>query len=218
MNAQMSPTVRAKFNNTCFGHYLNIVSTICDSLLLHGIALTQIPTDTPQEGISYQIGHNKVTFTPTDFCLISGLKFGVTTGRWNKTVNSFKNRLFPNVDKVKVGDVQSIFESDWSKYDDDDVVRICLITMIERCFKGSQKSTPVDSKIIDLVDNLEQFNAYPWGSYFWDPLYKNLNNMCHRHRQDKMGYGIAGPMWAFKVICVYFITIFITHSTFLPDI
>ncbi|GJY71542.1 hypothetical protein Tco_0475245 [Tanacetum coccineum] len=80
----------------------------------------------------------------------------------------FCNRVFPH----KVGlvvtnlDVLGVIEDEmmFRNLCDEDSVRLCLILALEVIFMGRLLTCPVDDSLFGLVENLEAWNVFPWGS------------------------------------------------------
>ena len=218
MNTRMSEAMKRRFRETVFGHFLDVMSHLCESNLLLSVAQHQIETGLPSiDGLFYQIGPNSLLFTPQQFCLITGLRFGRHDG-WElaQSPTSFKRRIFGEVSKVSYESVCAIFNGDWSDYAVDDVVRICILVMIETVFKGTQTSATVDDLVLDLVDDFVVLNRFPWGSYFWEDLVKNINNMHLIQKRGTKGFSLKSCNWVFKVlVCMNYLLLIINFNKYL---
>ncbi|KAJ0427878.1 hypothetical protein HanHA300_Chr17g0639991 [Helianthus annuus] len=85
------------------------------------------------------------------------------------------------------------------QYSDEDCVRICLLMLLGQGFLGLQDTNAVDIKLLHLVDNLNAFNQYPWGNYFWESTYTNVYDMHVRQKEDTRGFSLDGFVWPFKM-------------------
>ncbi|KAJ0705616.1 hypothetical protein HanLR1_Chr09g0297411 [Helianthus annuus] len=144
LKEKMFASLEIRFRQGCFGDYLNIKNVICQSNLLLGVAQRQIQTDNPIEGISYSIGVHTLKFTPKDFCLITGFRFGpVENFQSEESPNSFRRRYFGGFKVVRQRQLEELFGSDWTGYTEDDCLRIYVMMMVES-FKGTQVYQAVD--------------------------------------------------------------------------
>ncbi|KAJ0580441.1 hypothetical protein HanHA300_Chr04g0129271 [Helianthus annuus] len=194
----MTPPIETTIRQTCFGPYLDNRCTICDSLLLIGVAQLQISTPFPHLGISYRLRGGLFTFIPKQFCLITGLRFGHTSWSPIEHPNLFKNIFFRPGSTVSFGKIMSLFEN-VGQLNEDDTTRICLLMLIGQGFLGWQKTNVVDNMLLDLVDNLEEFRQYPWGNYFWESTYSVVYNLHNRQKGDDKGFSLSGFVWPFKM-------------------
>ncbi|KAJ0634303.1 putative Ulp1 protease family catalytic domain, papain-like cysteine peptidase superfamily [Helianthus annuus] len=192
--------IQLRLRESVFGHYLDIESVICESPLLLCVARHQAFTENPSHGICYMFGNDSVLFTPLQFCVITGLRFGEYPNViFNESANSFKSRIFPGKRVVKQRDLNEIFTSDWSNFSEDDCLRICLLMIVGLGFKGTQSHETIDMKLMNLVDDLEAWNHFPWGSYLWESTYSHVYDMTRRHVPGNAGFNLPGCVWPFKM-------------------
>ncbi|KAJ0702200.1 hypothetical protein HanPI659440_Chr14g0526671 [Helianthus annuus] len=197
---KMTGNLEHRLRQTVFGHYLDLESVICESPLLLCVARHQIPSDNPSNGISYVFGNDFVHFTPIQFCLITGFRFGqITNTIFNGSASSFSSRNFPGIRDVKLRHLEDAFDSCWSQLSEDDCLRICLLMLLELGFKGTQRFESVDKMVLNLVDDLEAWNNFPWGSYLWQSTYVHVYDLSRRHQQGNAGFSLPGCVWPFKM-------------------
>ncbi|GKB94098.1 phospholipase-like protein [Tanacetum coccineum] len=48
---------------------------------------------------------------------------------------------------------------------------------------GRESKNYIADNLIELVDDLSAWDAYPWGEYFWRALYRRLVNVISRHKE-----------------------------------
>lgn len=75
--------------------------------------------------------------------------------------------------------------------------------------KGTEHGNVVDGFLFRLVEDLDKWNVYPWGSYVWPTLYQHLHNAAIERRAKHFvegrdprkppKYTLNGFVWAFKV-------------------
>ncbi|KAJ0788637.1 putative papain-like cysteine peptidase superfamily [Helianthus annuus] len=197
---KMKGNLEHRLRQTVFGHYLDLESVICESPLLLCVARHQIPCDNPSNGISYVFGNDFIHFTPIQFCLITGFRFGqITNTIFNGSPSSFSSRIFPGTRDVKLRHLEDAFDSDWSQLSEDDCLRICLLMLLELGFKGTQRFESIDKMVLNLVDDLEAWNNFPSGSYLWQSTYMHVYDLSRRHQQGNAGFSLPGCVWPFKM-------------------
>ncbi|KAI3679001.1 hypothetical protein L6452_38306 [Arctium lappa] len=87
-----------------------------------------------------------------------------------------------------------------------DAVRICLLLLLEVGFSGRQPQLLVASSLLRLVEDLDSWNRYPWGSYLWALTHPQLKTALPR-RQHHVGvkadriakYTLTGFIFPFKI-------------------
>ncbi|KAF8408810.1 hypothetical protein HHK36_004879 [Tetracentron sinense] len=86
--------------------------------------------------------------------------------------------------------------------DDTDAVKLALIIFLEYYLLGSETHTRVNEHYLELVNNLEEFNKYPWGLVSYkrttEKLAHGLNNASPRY--NLYGCPFAFQAWAFEHI------------------
>ncbi|MFS7950919.1 hypothetical protein Hanom_Chr07g00588871 [Helianthus anomalus] len=117
---------------------------------------------------------------------------------------TFRGRVFGHVQpRVKVSDLKNVFDSSLDQLSDLDAVRICLLMLLEVGFMGSQSPHLVDSDALELVEDLDSWNTFPWGSYVWKVVYRQLHNALPKRSArcafSTLNYSLEGFIWAFKI-------------------
>ncbi|GJX44800.1 phospholipase-like protein [Tanacetum coccineum] len=143
--------------------------------------------------LGYKIGNNNFEFDRQEFCLITGFAFGkipkvdIFKGLQN---SPFCNRVFPNkiakkFKKVRVSDLLELIRKPkmWSALSDEDSVKVCLLLVSNIVLMGRESKNYIADNLIELVDDLSAWDAYPWGEYFWRALYRRLVNVISRHKE-----------------------------------
>ncbi|XP_071727837.1 uncharacterized protein [Rutidosis leptorrhynchoides] len=140
--------------------------------------------------------------------LITGLQFGKVLRIPGIGGRQFRKRVFAFVDKkryVLVSDLIRAFERHYD-YADDDVVRICLLLVLVHGFIDSYVEFVVDDELLRLVEDLNAWNSFPWGSYVWHHTFRQLSQCPRRHVTFYPGtptknpvHGFQGFIQAFKI-------------------
>ena len=83
--------------------------------------------------------------------------------------------------------------------------------------KGTELKNVVDRFLFRLVEELDMWNVYPWGSYVWPTLYQHLMDAAVERRKlhfaegkdpdEPRRYMLNGFLWAFKVCQLYNYTV-----------
>ncbi|GKA77951.1 phospholipase-like protein [Tanacetum coccineum] len=127
----------------------------------------------------------------------------------------FRNRLFPEKIgyDVKIIDALALIEDEekFSKVNDEDAIRVCLLLSMEVIFIGPELVSVVDDVFLRMVDNLDTWNSFPWGEHIWRQLYDSIRNVSSKHKLEHLdglrknpnhvpSYSLSGFLFAFKVI------------------
>ncbi|KAD2034905.1 hypothetical protein E3N88_41982 [Mikania micrantha] len=151
------------------------------------------------DGISYLVGgpvKENLRFGPREFCLITGFIFDDNTKAKHGGF-SFINRVLSEniVIPFSVDSLKTLLEEKEELFEDEDVVRLCLLLLLYSFFMGVETTKLVEQDHLLLVDNLQFWNEYNWGSYLWSRTYPNLLNVLAKkklHPNKKLYYSLTG--------------------------
>ncbi|KAK6146308.1 hypothetical protein DH2020_020177 [Rehmannia glutinosa] len=113
-------------------------------------------------------GSSKACFSLREFTLITGLKPGNEEEYRDKfpRENRLERKYFNACNIVPVEELEStILER---VEDEEDKYKLGLVLIYESILRAKEKSTSIEMDVLDLVDNLELFNSYPWGRKCFD--------------------------------------------------
>jgi len=135
-----------------------------DSLLIDTIIKHQIPSPPDSEQLLYQVDNKFSSFKKSDFCLITGFKFGNENHPPHNQTTPIISRLFYGdyqTRSIKVWDLDSIFQNYFHLLPDGDAVRVGLLIVLDIVFLGRQKDYVLQDWCLQLVEDLDAWNAYP---------------------------------------------------------
>ncbi|GJT84160.1 hypothetical protein Tco_1058502 [Tanacetum coccineum] len=75
-------------------------------------------------------------------------------------------------------------EETFPKLYDQDSIRLCLILALDVIFMGRLLTCPVDDTLFRLVENIEDWNCFPWGEHIWTHLYDEIKNAIEKHSDE----------------------------------
>lgn len=213
------------FRNTVFGPWLDIPDIENDSQLMHFVLQHQVKVpkiSSASPPLKFQIGEHSLEFGRKEFCLITGLRLGKVSTRCDaECTNAFRDRVFPEKKKKSIDSVYAIDclefvnnEHKMSSVSDDDAVRLCLLVVAMLVFMGIEDRNCIPKHILDLVEDYDSWNLFPWGEFMWDKFYQRTVNVVDRHREEHLQklkenpkysatYNLYGFAWAFKVCLTY---------------
>ncbi|KAE8671069.1 hypothetical protein F3Y22_tig00111996pilonHSYRG00069 [Hibiscus syriacus] len=212
---KLSPAQRKIFEDTCFGPWLKVQHPGGDAMLTH-LFLQTMTSDLPEtiqrrdEEIWFDFPPAYMCFGREEFCLITGLHFGHDdVDRYTRHITrlSWFSRVFPQLSTEKsnlhVEDLTRLLnkKDGFTRMDDIDVVRVCLLILLQAGFLGREGRQPIPNDLIKLVEDLNAWNMFPWGSYLWKATWNKLSSAFDDRkslRGDGSKYTLSGFIFAFK--------------------
>ncbi|PWA38254.1 phospholipase-like protein [Artemisia annua] len=208
---------RNMFKTTCFGKWLDLNFFDHEPHMIDYILKKQGHVDAHHYDMPfiYHVDGRSLHFGRQEFSIITGFRFGTASIRLHH-YGEVKLRLgvFPHKAGVKLSnlDLLSVVEDEamFCKLSDDDAVRICLVLLLEVVFMGRLLTDHVEDTLLRLVENLDEWNAYPWGEHIWRHLYNQLLNVVHKQKWTHLhglnsvsnyipSYTLSGFVWVFKI-------------------
>ena len=210
------------FRESVFAQWLDIPpchsndNHLLNFVLQHQVYIPKLLDTCPP--ITYRIGDNLLRFGREEFLLVTGFLFGplpdhVVVDRSPFALRIFPHKKFDRKVTVKGNELLHILNNDkvFDALPTEDAVRVCLLICAEVIFTGRGPWYNVPNEFLQLVEDFNAWNGYPWGEYLWRRLYASLANLVPKHYQryykkkqgvtpDKTAtYNICGFIWAFKV-------------------
>ncbi|GKA80965.1 phospholipase-like protein, partial [Tanacetum coccineum] len=120
-----------------------------------------------------------------DFCLITRFRFGkISLHPKEKDRSQFRERVFPETPNLNGQLLLDLVKNDVAFNNlDDDVVRVCLLLALDYTFMGQEIKHVLLKPIVNLVDNLSEWDKFPWGEYMWREFHKRVYNVVAKHRE-----------------------------------
>ncbi|KAE8722406.1 hypothetical protein F3Y22_tig00014064pilonHSYRG00115 [Hibiscus syriacus] len=212
--SKLSPAQRKMFEDTCFGPWLKVQHPGGDAMLTH-LFLQTMTSDLPEtiqrrdEEIWFDFPPAYTCFRREEFCLITGLRFGHDdVGRYTRHITrpSWLSRVFLELERpnLYVEDLTRLLnkKDGFTRMDDVDVVRVCLLILLHAGFLGREARQPIPNDLIKLVEDLNAWNLFPWGSYLWKATWNKLSSALDDRKSlhgDGSKYTLTGFIWAFKI-------------------
>ena len=181
VSQKLSVTQRELFEETCFGHLMDMKPMILSAQIIHQLVARQADVDVGQDDLDDQIFFdfvgNLTCFSKLDFALITGLKChgDPTPAKW-KTSKGFIDRVFNAKKGLTYSELDTLFKTSFKVDSDEDVVRVALLYLLTHGLMTHQKNHKIPDFYLQLVDDLETFNNYPWGAIVFDETKRSLHN------------------------------------------
>ncbi|KAK2645575.1 hypothetical protein Ddye_020770 [Dipteronia dyeriana] len=205
---------RLRFMALCFGHFMSMHRELKFSGgFIHQLLLRDLDHDGPTDEIRFLLGNHMVRFSNVEFSLITGLRFGVVpdTSMYVAMENVIHQRYFPRHDKVSLDDLRVVltrreFQQAY------DAVKLCLIYMLNWILMGVDQRLKIPVWQFWLVEDLNPFDAFPWGTHVYRHSIFSFKHALPRQREERLqqsqgdvvlsveGYNIYGLSHALLVI------------------
>ncbi|GKB72318.1 phospholipase-like protein, partial [Tanacetum coccineum] len=123
-----------------------------------------------------------IPFGREEFCLVTGLRFGVQNWAEYDTKERipFRRRVFPSyLDGQPITGIDianMIVDQSFAQLYDDDAVSLCCLGILQLVILGVESRRVVPDWMLRLANDRVAWNKYPWGSYVWPTLYSQLRN------------------------------------------
>ncbi|KAI3733807.1 hypothetical protein L6452_13263 [Arctium lappa] len=176
------------FGRTPFGPWLELTNTAQDPLLVYMFLQFEVDVlNAASEEMYFKVLGKHMRFGRLEFYLITGLLFGPTPSLPAISEGSFVRRLWPDhaPDHLKVKIVVQTMRGGMQYLSDEDVVRVCLVVMVEVMFMGRELNQLVSDTVLRAVDDLMTFDNYPWDSHIWTHTYNSLHLATARRHTQK---------------------------------
>ncbi|KAI3695519.1 hypothetical protein L1987_78516 [Smallanthus sonchifolius] len=164
------------WEHTCFNMWIKERCTLADSVMVHLMFQHEIKSDlNPRSDGLFYV----LVGEPLRFCPREFcLITGLRFGKWDAEVPSLDSNF---KDRVFGGKRMKIEHA---------------VVSVDAC---------MDDFLVALVDDINAWNRYPWGSYMWDLTYPHLHNCFERKKEyvkkqnlPWMNYSLPVFAWAFK--------------------
>ncbi|KAI5343988.1 hypothetical protein L3X38_011865 [Prunus dulcis] len=174
IRAKLSAEQLEQFKTSCFGHLLNIDKIQFSEQIVHGVVLRRVAGQGVKDldGLSFLIGCDVAQFTRQDFCLITVLRFGkvpeVSSGESDEI--GLQKRYF-----IDEGITCNALEEAFLRcIEEDDIYKLALVYFAKLVVLGRDKHLNINLNYLTLVEDLDAFNRYPWGSVSFDKTQDSL--------------------------------------------
>ncbi|GJY32487.1 phospholipase-like protein, partial [Tanacetum coccineum] len=131
----------------------------------------------------YQINNDlSIPFGREEFCLVTGLRFGVQNWAEYDTKKRipFRRRVFPSYldgQPITGIDIENMIDDQsFAQLYDDDAVGLCCLGILQLVILGVESKRVVPDWMLRLANDRIAWDKYPWGSYVWPTLYSQLRN------------------------------------------
>ncbi|KAI9176573.1 hypothetical protein LWI28_004482 [Acer negundo] len=160
---------RRRYTESCFGHLLRMDRGMKFSAgIVHRLLIRELHHDGPEDEMRFLLGRHSVRFSKVEFCLITGLKFGELpdTSTYDMVENGIHQRYFEGRDEVEYAELKAVLRIGVFS-EQYDAVKLCLLYMLNWILMGLDEREKVPVWQFRLVEDLDAFDAFPWGAHVY---------------------------------------------------
>lgn len=163
-----------KFRSTAVGHLLDIDDSLhWQSVIVQGLLLRKVDcSDVANSSCSsFLVGERILQFTKEQFAVITGLNFGDLPG--HNELTPANSPLLHYYGHGSRAELEATFDR---CSDESDRFKLALVLFVECCLLGGEGHSLINRQYLHLVEDLEKFNDYPWGTV----VYEKTNSSIYR--------------------------------------
>lgn len=204
---KLNEEASVKFQETCFGNLVyNAANLQLCSQMLHQILLRQADFGSADE-MWFNICGTTTRFGPQEFCFLTGLRMGNVAEKFNDISAKDEQPHLLNVIQTEGKLTQAAlidFFKSCSIEDVSDIVSLALLTFLHGVLIPGDGKSLVDNRFLYLCEDMNAWNAFPWGSLSYNKTIEFLGRAVPRGLLQKgksmKTYALGGFPFAFQVI------------------
>ncbi|CAA0823784.1 Unknown protein [Striga hermonthica] len=197
------------FVESCFRPLVHIPELKLSSQLIHHVVERTLKSpDNEKDVVWFKFGEKEARFGLQEFSLVSGLKIVDDVSYEVPKISSSLLDLFKEKKgKIMKKDLLEQFDGLVQKEDADLKYKLRLLIVLEYVVLSNECRTLVDERWFHLIEDLEQFNNYPWGNLSYEytvKLFKRktlgINKKTNALKYSLHGFPLAIMVWAFEAL------------------
>lgn len=194
-----------RFSDGCFGHLMRFIGGVSCSKALHELISREITfPEAKRDELWFRVGETNIRFALAEYALVTGLHFGSSTFDPLGSHEMPPEGLFMRLRKgrpVTAEHLWGLFNLQRMSMSPEDYLKVAHVLALHLMALGYDQSRRIEPWVWVLVEDLDQWNSFPWGAYTYQALVHSVSilptkrgNIKHRLR-----YFISGPVWALQV-------------------
>ncbi|GER27796.1 hypothetical protein STAS_03531 [Striga asiatica] len=160
------------FVKSCFRTLEHIPNLkLASQIIHHLLQRTLKSSENEKDAVWFKFGEKEARFGLQEFSLVSGFKIvhDVASYEVPERSSSLLHLFKGKRGKLTKKDLLNKFDDLVKKEEDADLIyKLGLLTVLEHVVLSNECRTLVDEKWFHLVENLEEFNSYPWGNLSYE--------------------------------------------------
>ncbi|KAL6517757.1 hypothetical protein OROMI_033458 [Orobanche minor] len=184
------------------GRLMKVRRTGSTNTALHHLIARQLEGDQiPPDESWFQVCGRTIRFTACDFAMITGLHFGNSTFHPDDDHLLQSDGIFHRIlygKNIKVSVLRKRFNARDFGRDIRDYVKVANL-LIYYYFVICRDDMLVERWAWALVEDFEQWDMFPWGSYAYGVLSYYIGNVAMKEGQEHKDYHFYDPVWALHI-------------------
>ncbi|XP_022899344.1 uncharacterized protein LOC111412647 [Olea europaea var. sylvestris] len=209
---KLDPQQKRQLEDSCIGHVARLPELKLSAQLIHEMVNRSVVCRKRFEAW-FKVNQRFARFGLPEFALITGLKCSpVPKGAEVDKIlekTHLQDKMFANMDQITCSDLEKAFLKCANR---NDRYKLGLALIIEGVFNSRDRNVGINSTTLSIVDDLDFFNAYPWGTVCFQLLIKSLLrgwgrkadmvkvNDCDRMTYTLYGFPLAVQIWTYEAI------------------
>ncbi|KAK2649054.1 hypothetical protein Ddye_016543 [Dipteronia dyeriana] len=127
----------------------------------------------------FYVGNEVIRFSAVEFCLVTGFTFGDSCESPSYITKHMDKRILRSY--FQDGKVNVKMFGNWfrnlgpdNNVSDDDMVKLALVLFLEMTLVGKDDRNAIMYWALQLVDDLDAFNSFPWGTFLYCRIFDSL--------------------------------------------
>lgn len=206
LNAVGGKKLVQQFLDGCFGHLMNYIGGKQSSCTkaLHELISHEIRLSIAREDeLWFRIGGTNIRFSPKEYALITGLRFGSSSfdplGSHEMPKGGVCKRFFKGR-PITVKELWKNFNLQRVGRSSEDYLKVAYILALYLMVLGYGQPKMVDQWVWVLAEDLDSWNRFPWGAYTYQALVHYVSFLPKSRACSGELYYFIGPAWALQVL------------------
>ncbi|CAI9764566.1 unnamed protein product [Fraxinus pennsylvanica] len=165
---KLDTNYQKKLRESCFGSLLRLRDIRLASQIIHQLLLRKLKTGKKEE-VWFKIGGKRTRFGLEEFVLVTGFIAG-NDDNVDETLGAecriLKEYFKKSVGKITKGDAYNAFIC--CKKRKSDKYKLGLVVILAYVLWAKEENTFIELWWLDLVDDLDRFEKYPWGKFSFE--------------------------------------------------
>ncbi|KAK0590013.1 hypothetical protein LWI29_021553 [Acer saccharum] len=163
-------------------------------MLIYNLLKRQLicPEEEKDDEMWFGLGEKKARFGREEFCLCSGLNMGTLPEGFQEkeevSEESILTRYFVD-ENPSIELLEATFNRLTEPSEGDDALKMGYLLMVSQFFGMDEARTAIPSWVLSLVEDIDAFESFPWGSYIFDVTLCCLKNAVEKHIEKLRGNG-----------------------------
>ncbi|KAK0590551.1 hypothetical protein LWI29_028689 [Acer saccharum] len=161
-------------------------------MLIYNLLKRQLicPEEEKDDEMWFGLGEKKARFGREEFCLCSGLNMGTLPEGFQEKEEVSEESILTHYfvdENPSIELLEATFNRLTEPSEGDDALKMGYLLMVSQFFGMDEARTAIPSWVLSLVEDIDAFESFPWGSYIFDvsPNLSPLHNFNDGEKFEK---------------------------------